>query len=227
METTSSNVSHSGIKYIAFFDLDRTIISENSGKILIQQAYRNGLISKRYVLWGTYLSLLYKLKLKDPVIIIKTITRWLKGTKESELKELAAEIFNSRLKKSIRPLIEEKIRLHKKNGARVVILSSSVFPVCSAVAEYLNMDDVICTQLETENGIFTGRPDGSFCFNEAKVERLTSYCEINNTSLKTSWYYGDSTADLPALGIVGNPVCVDPDKKLRRKAIVNGWEIIS
>lgn len=227
METTSSNVSHSGKKYIAFFDLDRTIISENSGKILIQQAYRKGLISKRYILWGYYLSLLYKFKLKDPVIIIKTITRWLKGTREEELNELASEIFNSRLKKSIRPLIEEKIRLHKKNGAKVVILSSSVFPVCSAVAEYLNMDDVICTQLETENGVFTGRPDGTFCFNEVKVERLTGYCEINNTSLETSWYYGDSAADLPALGIVGNPVCVDPDKKLRRKAILKGWEIIS
>jgi len=226
METTSSNVSHTGIKYIAFFDLDRTIISENSGKILIQQAYRNGLISKRYVLWGTYLSLLYKFKLKDPVIIIKTITRWLKGTRESELNELAAEIFNSRLKKSIRPLIEEKIRLHKKNGARVVILSSSVFPVCRAVADYLNMDDVICTQLETENGVFTGRPHGSFCFNEVKVERLTGYCEINNISLETSWYYGDSTADLAALGIVGNPVCVNPDGKLLKVAIKQGWEIL-
>jgi len=226
METTSSNVSHTGIKYIAFFDLDRTIISENSGKILIQQAYRNGLISKRYVLWGTYLSLLYKFKLKDPVIIIKTITRWLKGTRESELNELAAEIFNSRLKKSIRPLIEEKIRLHKKNGARVVILSSSVFPVCRAVADYLNMDDVICTQLETENGVFTGRPHGSFCFNEVKVERLTGYCEINNTSLSTSWYYGDSTEDLPALNIVGNPVCVNPDGKLLKVAIKQGWEIL-
>jgi HAD superfamily hydrolase (TIGR01490 family) len=227
METTSSNVSQSGIKYIAFFDLDRTIISENSGKILIQHAYRKGLISKRYVLWGTYLSLLYKFKLKDPVIIIKTITKWLKGIEESALIELAVEIFNKSLKISIRPEVEEKIKLHKKNGARIVILSSSVYPICKAIADHLKIDDIICTHLETSNGIFTGRPDGSFCFNEEKVERLTKYCELNNTSLESTWYYGDSDADLPALRIVGNPVCVDPDRKLRRKAILNGWEIIS
>jgi len=227
METTSSNVSQSGIKYIAFFDLDRTIISENSGKILIQHAYRKGLISRRYVLWGTYLSLLYKFKLKDPVIIIKTITKWLKGIEEPALNELAFEIFNNILKKSIRPEIVEKIKLHKKSGAQIVILSSSVYPICKAIADHLGIDDIICTRLETSNGIFTGRPDGSFCFNEEKVERLTEYCELNNTSLESTWYYGDSDADLPALRIVGNPVCVDPDRKLRRKALLNGWEIIS
>ena len=226
MESTSSKVSHSGKTDIAFFDLDRTIISENSGKILIQHAYRKGLISKRYVLWGFYLSLLYKFKLKDPVIIIKTITRWLRGTEEVALNELAAEIFNSYLKKSIRPEIEERIRFHKQNGTDVVILSSSVYPVCKAVADYLSMDGIICTHLETERGIFTGRPSGEFCFNEEKVIRLSAYCEKNNTSPDSTWYYGDSIADLNALCIVGKPVCVNPDKELLKEAWKRGWEII-
>jgi HAD superfamily hydrolase (TIGR01490 family) len=226
METTSLNVSQSGKKYIAFFDLDRTIISENSGKILIQHAYRKGLISKRYVLWGFYLSLLYRFKLKDPVIIIQTITKWLRGTEEAALNELAEEIFNSYLKKSIHPEIQERIGFHKKDGAAVVILSSSVYPICKSVADYLSIDDIICTHLETESGVFTGLPHGEFCFNEEKVVRLSEYCEVNNTSLESTWYYGDSAADLPALRIVGNPVCVNPDKKLRREAILNGWKII-
>lgn len=226
MEITSSNVSHRGIKYIAFFDLDHTIISENSGKILIQHAYRKGLISKRYVLWGFYLSLLYKFKLKDPVIIIQTITKWLRGTKEVALNELACEILNSYLKKSINPKIEERIGFHKKDGAAVVILSSSVYPVCKAVADYLSMDDIICTHLETESGVFTGRPHGEFCFNEEKVIRLSEYCEKNNTRLENTWYYGDSTADLNALKIVGNPVCVNPDKELLKEAGKRGWRII-
>ena len=227
MENTFSKDSHTGIKYIAFFDLDRTIISENSGKIMIQHAYRKDLISKRYVVWGFYLSMLYKFKLKDPVIIIKTITKWLMGIQESALNDLADEIFRTYLKKSIRPEIEEKIRFHKNNGASIVILSSSLFPVCKSIGDYLRVDDIICTRLETENGVFTGRPQGAFCFDEEKVERLTDYCEINNTSPELSWYYGDSVADLPALCIVGNPVCVNPDRMLRKKAILNGWEIIT
>jgi HAD superfamily hydrolase (TIGR01490 family) len=227
MGTTFLNDNLSGKKYIAFFDLDRTIISENSGKIMIQHAYRKGIISKRYVIWGFYLSLLYKFKLKDPVIIIKTITKWLKGSGESELNDLAEEIFTTYLKKSIRPEIEEKIRFHKINGAWIVILSSSLFPVCKVIADHLHIDDIVCTHLETENGVFTGRPYGSFCFDAEKAERMTEYCEINNTSLKKSWYYGDSAADLPALSIVGNPVCVNPDKQLLKEAIKRGWAIIS
>jgi HAD superfamily hydrolase (TIGR01490 family) len=227
METTILKDHNSGERYIAFFDLDRTIISENSGKILIQHAYKKGLISRRYILWGIYLSLLYRFGLKNPVSIIRTIAKWLNGTKESELNELSNEIFITHLKKSIRPEIEEKIRFHKKRGALVVILSSSVLPVCRVIADHLKMDDIICTVLETNNGIFTGHPGGAFCFNEEKVRRLTDYCEKNNTDPGAGWYYGDSIDDLPALSLVGNPVCVNPDKKLLKIASEKGWEIIA
>jgi HAD superfamily hydrolase (TIGR01490 family) len=224
--TTSKNNQLSG-KYIAFFDLDRTIISENSGKVLIRHAYKKGLISRRYVLWGIYLSLLYRFGLKDPVIIIRTITKWLKGVSEKSLNDLSEEIFEASLKKSIRPEIESKINFHKDKGALVVILSSSLYPVCRAVAGHLNMDDIICSKLETVNGIYTGHPDGSFCFDDEKVNRLSEYCKKNNTTPDAAWYYGDSAADLPALSMVGNPVCINPDIKLHRVASLKGWEIIN
>jgi HAD superfamily hydrolase (TIGR01490 family) len=224
--TTLKNKLNSG-KYVAFFDFDRTIISENSGKVLIRHAYKKGLLPRRYVIWGMYLSLLYKYGLKDPVIIITTITKWLKGVTETALSELSEEIFETRLKKSIRPEIESRINFHKSNGALVVILSSSLYPVCKAAADHLKMDGIICSKLETRNGIYTGHPDGSFCFDEEKVNRITEFCKINGTTAGTAWYYGDSVADLPALKLVGNPVCIDPDKKLLKTATENGWEIIT
>jgi HAD superfamily hydrolase (TIGR01490 family) len=227
MENTTLKNKQPAGKYIAFFDLDRTIISENSGKVLIRHAYRKKLLSRRYVLWGTYLSLLYKFGLKDPVSIIRTITKWLKGVTETSLNDLSEEIFETILKKTIRPEIESKINFHRSNGALVVILSSSLYPVCKAAADHLKMDGIICSELETSNGIFTGHPDGSFCFDEEKVNRLTEYCKDNNTSPGDAWYYGDSIADLPALSLVGNPVCINPDKKLLKAASLRGWEIIT
>jgi HAD superfamily hydrolase (TIGR01490 family) len=215
------------MNYVAFYDLDGTIIKGNSGKVLIKHAYRTGLISKQYVLWGFYLSILYKLKLKDPVIIISTITKWLKGKDISAINDLTARIFTMYLIKLIRPEVVESISFHKGKGAKIVMLSSSIDPVCRRVADYLKMDDIICTLLETNNGILTGQPDGSFCFNEEKTERLFSYCEINNTSPDLAWYYGDSIADLHTLGVVGNPVCVYPDRRLGREAKKRGWKIIS
>jgi phosphoserine phosphatase len=56
---------------------------------------------------------------------------------------------------------------------------------------------------------------------------LEEYCEKNNSSPGESWYYADAFVDLPVLGIVGHPVCVNPERKLARIARKKGWDIRS
>ena len=227
MGTISLKDRRSGINYIAFFDLDGTIIDANSGKELILYAYKKGFISWLDIVRGIYLSMLYRFKVKDTVKIIHSMAGWLKGVSQSGLITLSEEIFRDRLMKSIRPEVVEKIMFHKNNGGMVVILSSAIMPVCKAIADHLEMDDVICSVLETRNGIFTGNPEGSLCFGKEKVARLTEFCNKNNINPCHSWYYGDSIADLPVLCSVGNPVCVNPDKKLLKAAKERGWQVLS
>jgi phosphoserine phosphatase len=40
-----------------------------------------------------------------------------------------------------------------------------------------------------------------------------------------AWYYGDAIIDQPALSIVGHPVCINPDHKLKRVAEKNKWTV--
>jgi phosphoserine phosphatase len=143
METISSKGRSSGIKYIAFFDLDGTIIDANSGKELILYAYKKGFITWLDLLRGIYLSLLYRFEIKDTVKIINSMLGWLKGVSEPGLISLSEEIFRDHLIKSIRPEVAEKIMFHKKDGGMVVILSSAIMPVCKVIADHLVMDDVI------------------------------------------------------------------------------------
>jgi putative phosphoserine phosphatase/1-acylglycerol-3-phosphate O-acyltransferase len=227
MGTISLKDRRSGINYIAFFDLDGTIIDANSGKELILYAYKKGLITWLDIMRGIYLSLLYKFKVKDTVKIINSMVGWLKGVSQSGLITLSEEIFRDHLMKSIRPEVAEKITFHKNDGGLVVILSSAIMPVCKAIADHLEMDDIICSELEIRNGIFTGNTEGSLCFGKEKVARLTEFCKINNINPCNSWYYGDSIADLPVLSSVGNPVCVNPDKKLLKAARKRGWKVLS
>ena len=93
------------------------------------------------------------------------------------------------------------------------------------VAEHFRLDDIICSDLEVVNGLYTGKSVGAYCFREEKAVRLKDYCEKNNSAPELSWYYGDSIDDLPALDIVGNPVCVNPDKKLLKVARQKGWRV--
>jgi HAD superfamily hydrolase (TIGR01490 family) len=223
---TSKNKLHPG-KYIAFFDLDRTLVSVNSGKILIKTAYEKGYISRLGLIKAFCLSFLYKYELMDTLRIIDTMAGWLKGISETELNKLTEEIFEKQIRLSIRPEMRDEIKYHKNNGSEVIIMSSAIAAICKPVAENLGIDSVICSGLEVENGIFTGHSSGLFCFGEEKARRLIEFCESRNISTSDTWYYGDSIADLPVLLASGKPVCVSPDKKLLKEAKKRNWRVIS
>ena len=227
MATISSKGKNTNNNYIAFFDLDHTIIRINSGKALICYAYNKGLLGKLDLIKGICLFLGHKLNLIESVKIINSMVRWVKGVSEARLNDLSSEIFNDQLLNSIYREVISEINFHKTNGAEVVILSSAIYPVCKRVAEHLEMDDVICSRLEVINGLYTGYPDNSFCFGKEKVNRLIEYCNKKNINPYESWYYGDSIADLPVLNIVSNPVCINPDRKLKKVALKHSWTILA
>ncbi|HLR71231.1 MAG TPA: HAD-IB family hydrolase, partial [Pseudogracilibacillus sp.] len=43
---------------------------------------------------------------------------------------------------------------------------------------------------------------------------------------QNSFAYGDSYSDLSVLDLVGNPIAVKPDNKLREIAVSKNWEIM-
>ncbi len=213
--------------YIAFFDLDRTIIKAVSGNVLALSAYRKGLMSNSDMIYALWLLLGYKLSVKDPQKIIYEMAGWVKGIPEKIFNDHSVEISQSILLPSVYPEAISEIRMHSENKARTVILSSSPVPVCQEMAKSLGIDDIICSELEVIDGHLTGRSLRPLCYGQEKVTRMREYCEINNTTPDKCWYYGDSIADFPALSIVGYPVCINPDRKLLKKARINGWKIYS
>jgi putative phosphoserine phosphatase/1-acylglycerol-3-phosphate O-acyltransferase len=226
METTFSKDNSTGTNYIAFFDLDNTIISSNSGKLFIQFAYRKGLITTFDLIKGFFLSLAYRFDLRDTVKIIDSMLSWVKGISEASLNDFSAEIFKNHISGTIHQEVYAEIRFHKNKGARVVILSSAIYPVCRNVADYLGIDDIICTTPELENGVYTGRNTGPICFGIEKANRFNEYCNSNIINPKDSWYYGDSISDLAVLSTAGTAICVNPDKKLKKEAEKRGWKVL-
>jgi putative phosphoserine phosphatase / 1-acylglycerol-3-phosphate O-acyltransferase len=212
-------------QYIAFFDVDGTLINGNSGKSLVKSGYKNGVISTGNFIHALYLSLLFRFNLRKPGKIMDGMAAWLNGLSEDTVKKLSEEVFNSSLSGAIRPEIYAEIRFHKEHKARVVILSSAVQFVCLPLAKHLAIDDVICSQLEVREGVFTGRFAGDLCYGNEKVNRLKMYCKEMNSSAEKAYYYADSISDFMALDSVGYPVCVNPDKKLAKIATAKHWTI--
>lgn len=211
--------------YVAFFDLDKTILRVNSGEYLVRQAYRTGLMSTRDVLKGIYLAIMYKLGLKNTLRIIEDMAAWISGMSEQKISELTNHVFNTYLIDLIRPEIYKEIKFHKHNNAEVVILSATMPAICKLFAEHLGFERFICTDLEISEGMYTGKPKGAFCFGDEKRIRLEQFCQQHSYSTDAAYYYSDEYSDFNALNAVGHPRCVQPDSKLRKMANENKWPI--
>jgi len=214
-------------KYVAFFDLDRTMIRKISGKALVRRAWKKSIISWPDLAVALSLYLLYKLKFRDPLKIIDDMAGWVKGMPVAMLESLCLEVTRDILLPSLFIDAGKEIAKHKENNAQVVILSSTLEPVCRVISENLGMNGYICSSLQAENGYLTGMPVGPLCFGEEKLNRMIGYCKTNTMNPADSWYYTDSISDLSALGFVGNPVCVNPDRDLKNEALKRGWKILS
>jgi HAD superfamily hydrolase (TIGR01490 family) len=212
--------------YIAAFDLDKTILSVNSSRLVVTRSRKLGLMTRRDYHRAIYYSLVYKFDLKDANEIVLSMMKWLKGLKEAEVVTLSERHIVPEMKKTIRPEIVEEIKYHRRNNARLVMLSSALPYLCNPIARHLGMDDVVCTNLEKDNDSFTGRSIGPLVFGPEKAVRMNKYCTENSCSMEDAWYYGDAYTDRFVLGNVGHPVCVQPEMKLRWLAKRKGWKII-
>lgn len=214
-------------KYIAFFDLDHTIFGVNSATNLVEESRRRGIMSEKQYRHALYLSIIFKLGLGEPVKMINRMLSWLKGVSEESLKQLCREVFNHSLVETIRPEILRALEKHRANNAANVLLSSASSPICEPVSEHLNLDDVICTRLETSDGILTGNTEGKLVYGLEKKNRLMSYCNANDFNPEEAYYYGDSIADVHVMKAVGHPVAVSPDKKLLKIATRRAWPVMA
>jgi HAD superfamily hydrolase (TIGR01490 family) len=225
MEDTSSKVKRTESSYFAFFDLDRTITGAISGKELARGAFRKGIMNFPDLIRGIFLSVTFRLGLKNQNDIIYDLVKWVKGMPEQTLSDLCTDISEKILIPSVFKDARSEIKYHLENNGKVVILSSALKCVCSKMANDLNIGDFICSELEVKKGILTGRSRGPLCFGKEKLVRFLEYCWKNNVSIEDSWYYADSISDLNVMAVTGHPVCINPDRKLKKAARANKWAI--
>ncbi len=211
--------------YIAFFDLDHTILNSSSGQILGPAAIKHGFIKRRKLIPGAMYALGHKLGLIEGDIILPRMITWLKGHPVQPVFDFVQHMFHDVLKHAIRNEAIREIEFHRKNNAQLVLLSASMNFVCQPIIDFLRLDDLICTNPDVVNNRFAGTSKDGFCFGEEKLIRTLSFIGNNLAALKDAYFYTDSYTDLPMLEAVGHPVAVTPDRKLAATARERGWKI--
>ena len=209
----------------AFFDLDKTLISENSGSLYMRYRYQRGEIGGLELLQGLGAYLQYKLGILDIRNWTKKMMVQFRGQSEAELEREARIWCDELVLRTIYPKAAELLREHERQGHVVAIISGATKFVVRPLAEHLGVRHFLYTRLEVEDGRFTGRVIEPICFEEGKIYWIQQLIEQQGVDLAKSYFYTDSITDLPLLDLVGHPVAVNPDPLLYRMAVRRRWPV--
>jgi phosphoserine phosphatase len=67
---------------------------------------------------------------------------------------------------------------------------------------------------------------GEVSVGPGKRTHAERYAREVGVPLSACAFYTDSYSDLPVLEVVGRPVAVHPDHRLRREALRRGWPVV-
>lgn len=212
---------------IAFFDLDRTLITKNSASLWVKAELREGEISTWQALRaGTWL-LRYRMGFANMEDAVRRAISALEGKEEAPIKARTFAFYDREIHNLYRPGAHAVLRQHRQAGDQLVLLTSSSSYMSEKVREALKLDAVLCTGFEVDDaGLYTGKPVEPLCFGRGKVDHALAYANKYGIDLQDCAFYTDSTADLPMLEVVGQPVAVNPDPRLLKEAKSRGWEVV-
>jgi HAD superfamily hydrolase (TIGR01490 family) len=145
------------------------------------------------------------------------------GWRPDRARHLGQESFPGFTLSRIYPDALACLREHKRKGHRVVLLSGALDFLLDPMKDLA--DDVLSASLAHEDGVYTGELSGAPVAGEARARMLASYARKRGVDLHRSYAYADSISDLPMLEAVGNPVAVNPDRRLASAAKDRGWQV--
>ncbi len=149
------------------------------------------------------------------------------GKSIGEIRSLTGEFFEKNIRPHVRTDGRTLICKLHESGKRTAILSSTCEPLVRPAAEYFGIDDVIGTQLETSDGVYTGNISGIYSLGKGKIAAAEKFCSEHGFDLKNSVYYGDSINDRFIMAEAGKAAAVNPDAELTLLAAENNWQILN
>ena len=209
----------------AFFDVDRTLVACNTGRLFLRDLRRRGEISFLRALRAMGWMLKYHFSLIELDQVAAMLVEQMRGKSEKDFAERCRRWAEDEILPLLLPSALRKIERHRDEGHLLAILSSSPTYVTRPIAEALGLDEVLSTQFEVEGGQFTGKLRGPCCYGQGKVHWAEDLVLRKSIDLDSSYFYTDSYSDLPMLERVGHGVVVNPDPRLRRAAKRRGWPV--
>jgi HAD superfamily hydrolase (TIGR01490 family) len=214
---------------IVAFDFDGTMLEGHSPVRMVRRLVGRGIIPYRTALATLWWGVRYKLRIPvEQEEVREYIFKSFSYFPASEANSIMADFYGEDLRQRLRPLALEAIKRHQEAGETIVLVSASFLPILTEVCRDVGADWFICTQMEVEDGYYTGNVQGLPPEGEQKLIQLTTWADaeygIGGWELVAA--YGDHRSDEPLLRAAATPVVVNPDTGLERTAKREGWRIV-
>ncbi|MGC2235382.1 MAG: HAD family phosphatase [Pyrinomonadaceae bacterium] len=214
----------------AFYDLEGTLVSTNLVHTLGFYARRQQGLFKTIKKSASTLAKLPLFGVTDLYsrnVFNELFFQSYKGESFDRLRYFSEELFEDVLKPAIFDGTPELIAQSKKIGQKQIVITGALDFTIERLMDYLGIDDYVANRLEFVNGYATGRILPPVLASATKAKWIREYAEKNDINLSESYAYSDSISDLPMLSIVGHPVAVNPDFRLKQTALQHDWAILN
>lgn len=209
----------------ALFDLDRTYVRVNTATLYARWLSKRGEARRRDLARFAWWVARYSVGALDASAIARELVKPFKGVDAVEFAARVAAWVGESVIPHVSPRAREVLARYRAEGYRCALLTSSTSFIAEPLARAEGIDDVICSRLESRDGVFTGALIEPFCYGLGKVVTAERWATAEGVDLAQSIFFTDSIADLPMLDRVGTRVVVNPDPRLRFTAWRRGWPV--
>lgn len=217
---------------VAVFDFDGTLYEKETFQVLMDHLKNHPNYHRRYrkffrEMLPRYVG--YKLKVyperrmkeRSMQLYLNSLNQLPKDEIDTYFKEIGKEMRNH-----FNPLVLSKLEQHIENGVYVMLVSGAYTNLVQFTTKYLNFDKVIGTDIIFKNNMIDTSTPAYHINGVRKNEKIEETLQGKEIDWKNSYAYADSYSDISVLDLVGNPVAVQPDSRLKAIAEERNWEIM-
>ena len=219
---------------VALFDCDGTLFSAQFGRGLMKYASEQGdpKTVRKYYRIMLLPHILRSIKLISKERYHKPLIRNLALMIESWDAQEAEKGFRWVVEEYLLPTQfhqpAEILKRHLEKGHQVVLVSGILKPALEMVGKYYRAVETIGTVPEFKDQRYTGSTLPPAVMGRAKADLVMELFgqKGERVDWNNSYAYADSFLDREMMMLVGNPVAVNPDDKLRAYSLKNNWQIL-
>lgn len=217
---------------VAIFDFDGTIYAEETFTLLMKHLKEHPIYQSSYKRFYRAIVPPYianklkiypdsKMKKRSMQLYLEAfegLTKLEMDAYFEEIKAVMQQDFNKR--------VLERLKRHQQDNLHILLVSGAYTQFLERVTDGLLFDHIIGTDIFYENDKVCTKNAITHINGARKTLKVHEALNEFQIDWKNSYAYGDSFSDLPVLELVGNPVAVKPEEKLRRLAKERGWEVM-